>query len=163
MIRRSARLNLRPVLPTDLPFMIDLFGRSELVAHRPHPIPDPPEVSRANLDRALAHWRLHGFGRWLVEHERVAVGLAGVTHKDGFAGLNLSYHLHPDAWGRGYALEAAGEVVETAFRDLGAARVIGLVRSANPPSERVLERLGFAREGEVMLGGAPTNLWARYC
>ncbi len=63
-----------------------------------------------------------------------------------FDGLNLSYHLHPENWGQGYASELVTEALRTAFGPLQADRVIGLVRAANPASRRVLERCGFTFE-----------------
>jgi RimJ/RimL family protein N-acetyltransferase len=77
-----------------------------------------------------------------------------------FEGLNLSYHLHPDSWGRGYATELVRQVLDFAFDDLHVERVIGLVRPVNVASRNVLEKCGFSLEREVMLHGAPTNLFA---
>jgi RimJ/RimL family protein N-acetyltransferase len=161
-MRRTARLLLRRPEPADLAFAVELFARAEIVAHRPDPRPDSPEASAARLERDMAHWRQHGFGRWAIEHEDVLIGFGGLTRKDGFEGLNISYHLHPRAWGRGYATELAREALSLAFGPLRATRVIGLVRAANPASRRVLERIGFEPEGEALLDGAPTILLARY-
>jgi RimJ/RimL family protein N-acetyltransferase len=160
--RRTPRLLLRRPTLADLNFMVDLFSRPELVAHRPHPEPDPADVTAARLDREMGHWARHGFGRWAVEQEGALIGFGGLSRKTGFEALNMSYHLHPAAWGHGYASELAAEALLVAFGPLQASRVIGLVRPANPASRRVLERLGFAPEGEVMLDGAPTILLARY-
>lgn len=140
--------------------MAALFARPELVAHRPDPAPDPPAASLARLERERAHWAQHGFGRWTLVHEGRPVGFGGLTLKAGFEGLNLSYHLHPDAWGRGFAREFALEAVVAAWQ-LGARRVIGLVRPVNLASRAVLEHAGFALEREVMLQGAPSLLFAR--
>ena len=63
--RQTTRLILRRPEKTDRDFVIDLFSRPELVAHRPHPAPDTPEVSETRLNRDIQHWRTYGFGRWL--------------------------------------------------------------------------------------------------
>jgi [ribosomal protein S5]-alanine N-acetyltransferase len=76
-----------------------------------------------------------------------------------FDALNLSYHIHPDFWGLGYATELVVATLEFAFADLGADTVIGLVRSANPASRRVLEKCGFDFVREVELHGALSNLY----
>ncbi|MFH5923275.1 GNAT family N-acetyltransferase [Roseomonas xinghualingensis] len=161
-LRRTARLALRPPGPADLDFLVGLFARPELVAHRPHPEPDSAEACAARLERDMAHWRRYGFGRWAVELDGTLIGFGGLTRKAGFEGLNLSYHLHPDAWGQGYASELAAEALAVAFRPLAARKVIGLVRPANPESRHVLERAGFLPEAEVMLDGAPSLLLARH-
>jgi len=158
--RTTSRLVLRRPRRSDEAFLIDLFGRQELVAHRPDPTPDPPEASVQRLARDMAHWDEHGFGRWAAEAEGKLIGFGGVTISKEFEGLNLSYHLHPDSWGKGYATELVQEALDVAFKVLKAERVIGLVRLANPASRRVLERTGFTFEREVELHGAPTMLFA---
>jgi RimJ/RimL family protein N-acetyltransferase len=151
---------LRRPEPQDIGFLTELFSRPELVAHRPDPRPDSPEESAARLTRDIAHWTEHGFGRWAVVANGALVGFGGVTVSQEFDGLNLSYHLHPESWGRGYATELVSQTLSFAFTELHADRVIGLVRNANPASRRVLLKCGFVFEREVMLHGAATNLYA---
>ena len=158
--QRTERLLLRRPAEADLDFLTDLFSRRELVAHRPNPVPDTREQSAARLARDIGHWDKHGFGRWAVEADGRLIGFGGVTVSADFDGLNLSYHLHPENWGQGYATELVTEALRTAFGPLRAVRVIGLVRAANPASRRVLERCGFTFEKEVMLHEAPTMLFA---
>ncbi|ARP66711.1 N-acetyltransferase [Mesorhizobium sp. WSM1497] len=158
--QRSERLLLRRPEEADLDFLIDLFSRRELVAHRPDPVPDTAQQSVARLTRDIGHWDKHGFGRLAVEADEKLVGFGGVTVSADFDGLNLSYHLHPASWGHGYATELVTEALRTAFGPLRADRVVGLVRPANPASRRVLEKCGFVFEKEVMLHGAPTIVLA---
>lgn len=77
--RRSGRLLLRRPAETDLDFLIDLFTRQELVAHRPDPVPDTPQQSAARLARDIGHWNRHGFGRWAVEADGKLIGFGGIT------------------------------------------------------------------------------------
>jgi RimJ/RimL family protein N-acetyltransferase len=79
----------------------------------------------------MDHWHNHGFGRWAVEVDGRLIGFGGVTVSKEFDGLNLSYHLHPDSWGYGFATELVREALAFSFNDLRAERVIGLVRSVN--------------------------------
>ena len=158
-VRRSARLRLRIPVEGDIDFLARLFSRPELVAHRPVPRPDSREESAARLARDIGHWKDHGFGRWAVEANGALIGFGGVTVSKEFDGLNLSYHLQPKSWGQGYATELVREALVFAFDDLHAERVIGLVRTANAASRRILEKCGFNFEREVMLHGAPTNMY----
>ncbi|AVA22512.1 MULTISPECIES: GNAT family N-acetyltransferase [unclassified Rhizobium] len=159
LVRRTKRLLLRMPVEADLDFVTALFARPELVAHRPDPRPDTPDASARRLSRDMDHWPHHGFGRWAVEADGRLIGFGGVTVSKEFDGLNLSYHLHPDSWGHGYATELVREALAFSFNDLHAERVIGLVRSVNVASRHVLEKCGFAFEREVMLHNAPTNLF----
>ncbi|RAZ92787.1 GNAT family N-acetyltransferase [Mesorhizobium hawassense] len=155
----SKRLLLRRPAAADLDFLVDLFSRPELVAHRPDPTPDTLQQSAARLARDIDHWDKNGFGRWAVEAEGRLVGFGGVTLSSDFEGLNLSYHLHPGSWGHGYASELVMEALRAAFLTLEAERVIALARPANPASRRVLEKSGFTFDRDVMLHGAPTGLF----
>ena len=158
-VRRTARLRLRIPVEGDIDFLARLFSRPELVAHRPVPRPDSREESAARLARDIGHWKDHGFGRWAVEANGALIGFGGVTVSKEFDGLNLSYHLQPKSWGQGYATELVREALVFAFDDLHAERVIGLVRTANAASRRIPEKCGFNFEREVMLHGAPTNMY----
>ncbi|CDX34785.1 GCN5-related N-acetyltransferase [Mesorhizobium sp. ORS 3359] len=157
--QRTERLLLRRPQQADRDFLIDLFSRPELVAHRPDPTPDTPQQSAARLARDIDHWEKHGFGRWAVKADGGLVGFGGVTVSNDLEGLNLSYHLHPGCWGHGYASELVMEALRAAFLTLEAERVIALARPANPASRRVLEKCGFTYERDVMLHGAPTGLF----
>ncbi|MBW8786301.1 MAG: GNAT family N-acetyltransferase [Rhizobium leguminosarum] len=159
-VRRTARLRLRIPMEGDIDFLTRLFSRPELVAHRPVPRPDTPAESAARLARDIGHWKDHGFGRWAVEANGVLIGFGGVTVSKEFDDLNLSYHLQPESWGQGYATELVRETLTFAFDNLHADRVIGLVRPVNAASKRILEKCGFTFDREVMLHGAPTNMYA---
>ena len=141
---------------------VSLFQLPEVVAHRPNPTPDPIDVITTAFADDLVRWHLHGHGRWAIEATGHVIGFGGVLPKSGFTGLNVSYHLLPDSWGRGYASEFLNAALAMAFGPLAASRVIGLVRPANPASRRVLEKAGFAFEGVVELAGAPTHQMAKH-
>ncbi|MBY5441551.1 GNAT family N-acetyltransferase [Rhizobium leguminosarum] len=159
-VRRAARLRLRIPVEGDIDFLTRLFSRPELVAHRPVPRPDTPAESAERLARDIGHWKDHGFGRWAVEANGALIGFGGVTVSKEFDDLNLSYHLQPESWGQEYATELVRETLTFAFDNLHADRVIGLVRPVNAASKRILEKCGFTFDREVMLHGAPTNMYA---
>lgn len=58
----------------------------------------------------------------------------------------IGWHLHPDAWGNGYASEAASAVVEYAF-EAGLERVIAVTAPASAASQKVCARVGKTHEG----------------
>jgi RimJ/RimL family protein N-acetyltransferase len=73
-------------------------------------------------------------------------GLA-LHHFDPFRdGIEIGYWLLKDARGRGIATRSVHAATEHAFAN-GIVRVEAHVRIGNTASERVLERLGFEREG----------------
>ena len=61
----------------------------------------------------------------------------------------IGYCLDDTAWGQGFATEAAGAVLQWAFGTLDLNRVQSGADTRNRASERVLEKLGFVREGTL--------------
>ncbi|HTL38319.1 MAG TPA: GNAT family protein [Kofleriaceae bacterium] len=59
----------------------------------------------------------------------------------------LGYWLGMDAWGQGYATEAADALVDLGFSRLGLSRIYAQVLDGNDASCRVLEKLGMLSEG----------------
>ena len=62
--------------------------------------------------------------------------------------VEVGWHLHPDAWGRGYATEAARAIVAQAFAE-GAPRIHAVVKPGNVRSMAVCSRLGMEHHGRT--------------
>jgi RimJ/RimL family protein N-acetyltransferase len=76
------------------------------------------------------------------------VGIVGLNHVTPTTGNGeLGYYLAPDAWGNGYATDAARTIVDYAFAELRLHRVHARAFDDNEPSRRVLETVGFEHEG----------------
>ena len=58
----------------------------------------------------------------------------------------IGWVVDPAYAGRGYATEAAAELLRICFEDLGLRRVKALCFADNEPSWRLMERLGMRRE-----------------
>lgn len=57
--------------------------------------------------------------------------------------LEVGYHVNRELWGRGFASEAAKEVITYGFNALGADHVISMIRPENLQSRRVAEKNGL--------------------
>lgn len=76
--------------------------------------------------------------------------------------LEVGWHLRHDAWGRGYATEAAGALLAAAFEHQPAlARVVCAILPSNAASERVARRLGFRWITGAVHGGLVHGIWER--
>lgn len=62
----------------------------------------------------------------------------GVDRSD----TEIGWHLHPDAWGHGFATEAATALVERAF-EAGLSELYAVTDPDNGPSQAVCHRLGM--------------------
>ncbi len=72
----------------------------------------------------------------------------------------IGYRLHPDFWGRGLGTEAAGALLDFLRDGLEVRKVVAYCVAHNPGSARVLENLGFEREGRLK---QHSNLGGKWC
>lgn len=114
-----------------------------------------------------ASWQRCGFGGVLV-HERGAVEPLGFValKPDGEgaepARFEIYFGLARGAWGRGYATEAVNAFVAEVRRRLEPAALRASVNAFQSPAAcRVLEKCGFARDGEVALADYASPALAR--
>ncbi|WP_246456107.1 GNAT family N-acetyltransferase [Nocardioides mesophilus] len=81
----------------------------------------------------------------------------------GFRSASLTYCLDHSAWGRGYATEAVGALLHWGFDTLGLNRVQAETDTRNLASARVLQKLGFVREGmlreDCVVNGEVSDSW----
>ncbi len=80
-----------------------------------------------------------------------------------YRSASMGYCLDDAAWGCGYATEAARAVLQWAFDTLDLNRVQAETDTRNVASARVLEKLGFVREGtlreDCVVNGEVSDSW----
>lgn len=160
----TARLSLCPPTADDAEAVLRILSNKSVVEHNPSDlIVDLDEVS-ALLSRWLKHWNDHGFGNACVfENETGAlIGNCGIrwmrVHEQ--PAVNLMYRLHPSAWGRGYATEAAGAVLDWTLEDSPDRMVLARVRPRNLASQTVALKIGLRRDPAFDDEGADGLDWA---
>jgi len=57
------------------------------------------------------------------------------------------YLVEPESWGKGVATEAARQMLDCGFGELGLHRIWATCLPENPASSRVLEKAGMRKEG----------------
>ena len=110
--------------------------------------------------RLVSYQNDHGFTFWVVERKSDGGHLAGEIL--GFCGLKRSnqeggpigeyevgWRLREDAWGKGYAKEAAIASLVLGFERFDAPRIIALTVEQNTASWGLMERLGMKRRKDL--------------
>ena len=94
-------------------------------------------------------WMVQGFGMFsIVDRDSGRyLGQAGPWRPDGWPGNEIGWTFHRDAWGHGYATEAARAALDWAFEHLGWDEAIHCIDPGNAPSQRVAQRLGSRNRG----------------
>lgn len=151
----TERLALRSFTDDDADFMFDLFGRPEVarwsgqgvpMAHRDEAV---ARIAR-QPGRIGAHAAAGIFA--VIPHESSTpigmVMLVPIPSSEGFQrkDMEVGWHFLPDAWGHGYATEAARAMVDRAFA-ANIPRIYAVTDLDNGPSQRVCARLGMTDLG----------------
>lgn len=113
----------------------------------------------------LSHWERHGFGVWILR-DRATGALAGravlrAQPFDGRPETSLGYALLPECWGRGWATEAARALVAIGSSELGRPSLVAVTLPGNHASQRVLAKVGFTYERDVIHAEVPHRLFRR--
>lgn len=154
----TPRLMLRPPRTTDVTEIRRLLraNHEHLKPWNPAPPPgeDPSsitEVSKTVL-RQRREWK-HGRGFVFMvaerEHPTALIGkiaLSGIM-RGAMYGAYLGYWMSSDTQGRGYVTEALAAVLDFGFGPAGLHRVQAAIMPRNARSLRVIEKLGFRKEG----------------
>lgn len=146
----TERLILRRFRDDDRASFARLNGDPEVMRHFPAALDH--HQSTALIERIEQHFEAHGFGHWAVELKEGGrfVGSVGLWVPSFVAPftpcVEIGWRLCREAWGRGYASEAAREALRFAFEELRLAEVVSFTVPANEASWRVMERLGMERD-----------------
>jgi RimJ/RimL family protein N-acetyltransferase len=151
------RVFLRPWRSDDAAFVYDLYSRWEVQRYigREPQVMEAPEHALALIERlrgkehaALGYWAVEALstgelvGTVMLQGIRIS-GTQGPSTE-----VEIGWHFHPDAWGHGYATEAARLVLQHGF-DSGLNRVIAVAHPDNTASHRICERLGMTDAGRT--------------
>lgn len=108
--------------------------------------PFTPQAVEQRLAQEMENWRQYRLQYWPLFqlHEGTLIGCCGLRPRDMEARIaELGFQLCRNAWGQGYALEAANAVIDWA-RAHGFTSLIAGHHPANRASKRVLLHLGFS-------------------
>ena len=131
----TERLVLRRPTDDDLPAYTEVLGEED--------------APRELLD-AIAHWRAHGFGPWLVlespgwpagvlEIHYAGPGVTGIRPDE----VEIGWTVAPPKRGRGIATEAAAAAATDALTRTRAPWLVAYIRPENAISITVAERIGM--------------------
>ncbi|XAP78666.1 GNAT family N-acetyltransferase [Citromicrobium bathyomarinum] len=111
-------------------------------------------------DRLLGYQRDHGHTFWVLERKAdgAILGFCGLKRCNQAGGplgmMEVGWRLREDAWGQGYAKEAATASLDLAFKRFGADEVVALTVARNTASWGLMKRLGMQRREDLDFANA---------
>jgi RimJ/RimL family protein N-acetyltransferase len=152
---------LRPYQDNDLDGMAEMFADAEVTAHT--------LLGRRNREQTLeilnqyvSYFEEHSYGMRAVTLAATGsyLGECGVFDSPtGDGRLYLRYALARQAWGNGYAVEAADAVIKDVFSNLDCRWIMAGVTPDNVGSLRVMEKLHFQPRQKVTVHGVNYQLF----
>ncbi len=121
--------------------------------------------TRAFLERAAEHWKLHGFGLWVfreqLDGDFVFVGYGGIKHAllEGRDQIELAYAIRSDHWGKGFATEISIAALKLGFDMMHLDRIVAITLPHNRASRGVMEHCGFTYQRDIVHAGLPHVLY----
>lgn len=147
----TERLYLRPPTHADFDGWVELMADAEASQY----IGGPQTRSEAWRDFLMkaGAWSVQGFGMFSVLEKGSDrwLGRIGPWYPEGWPGTEVGWALRRDAWGAGYASEAARACIDYAFQTLEWTEVVHTIHPDNQASARLAERLGAQCVGPCQL------------
>jgi RimJ/RimL family protein N-acetyltransferase len=157
----TERLRAEPVAERHHAALCELLGDPRVGANLGG-VADPGAVAR-QIARQASHWAEHGFGYWVwldrETGEPVARGGLSNTNVGGRDEIEVGWSVWPARWGQGYATELGAASLRFGFEDLGLTTIVSYTLHDNRASRRVMEKLGFEYERDVVHADLPHVLY----
>jgi RimJ/RimL family protein N-acetyltransferase len=160
----TARLTIRRYVENDYDDLLKLQSSPDVTRFLLYG-PKTPEQVKESLAGRLADVSMDSDGQALTvavilretgQHVgEVTLFVQNAEHRGG----EIGFVFHPEFHGRGYAAEAAIELLRIGFEDFGMHRIIGRLDARNTGSANLLKRLGLRQEAHFVQNEFLKNEW----
>lgn len=148
----TERLELREITMDDVEWYFQHFSRKEVVEGQGFPAPENLEAAKDELKRYIVGvFRERTGFRWgiTLKGSRSLIGSLGYYSWVQPTGhmAEMGYDLQADHWGKGIMSEAMNAVIDFGFQRMRLHRIEVLVMPRNLRSQKMIQKLGFVKEG----------------
>jgi RimJ/RimL family protein N-acetyltransferase len=152
----TERLRLRDFRAADLDAYAAMCADPEVMRHIGGGGPVGRDVAWRQIALFLGAWALQGHGMWALERKSdgALIGRVGFLDPPDWPGCEIGWLLARDAWGQGYAFEAARAAIDFGRSRLGLGELISLIRPDNSRSIALAERLQAHNKGPIDFMGS---------
>ncbi len=152
----TERLFLRPVTVDDAALMLAVWNDPAFIRNvADRGVRTLQQAREAIASGAGKLFADYGYGPYSLTLKSTGdqIGICGLFRRENFDDPDIGFSLLPDYRGKGYAGEAAIEVVRYARDDLAIATLHAIVSPRNAPSIGLIEKLGMRFQRMVTMPG----------
>ncbi|MEL6810244.1 MAG: GNAT family N-acetyltransferase [Bacteroidota bacterium] len=152
-ILTTERLGLRNWLPEDLNPFAEMCNDPEVMKHFPSTL--SRKETQELIQRLSDHYKDFGYTYFALDllENNEFLGFAGIKYQT-WEGpytpcVDIGWRLKQNAWGNGYATEAAKACLDAAFKTFHIKEVLSFTPDTNTASENVMKKIGMEYIGNV--------------
>jgi len=149
---RTPRLTLRTVTEADVAEVLAVFSDPLVLRYWDGPLISTMQDAMQYIDRIHYGFRRRELMQWGIADAATdaVIGTCTLTHLSiPHERAEIGFALRQTRWGQGLGSEAVSAAIAFAFQVMGLHRIEADVDPRNERSLRLLDRLGFRREGHL--------------
>jgi diamine N-acetyltransferase len=143
------KLKLLPLLSTDSDFLMDLYNNETIYdfGFLDYTYPHSDIEIKNRIERWL---KLVDQKHFIMEYDNVTIGIAQIFNISLISRkCNIGILIKPDYTGKGIGTLVLKLIINICFNKINLRKIEVSVAQKNTPSIRMIERLGFAKEGTL--------------
>lgn len=151
-VLNTERLHLKRIQKNDAEDIFKFRSDEGVMRFIPRPVAKTIEDAEKvyhMIDEGINNSSSINWGLYLKENNRL-IGIIGYVrmNKDNFR-AEVGYVLHRDYHNKGFANEALEEVINYGFNQMKLNSIEAIIDPENKPSQRLIEKMGFVKEGHI--------------
>lgn len=150
----TKRLILRPTKVEDAPLILEMLNTPKWLKYiGDRNVRSLKDAEKYIQERILPQQKQLGFGSFTIirKEDRAKLGTCGLFDREGLEGIDLGYGLLPQYEGKGFAFEAANQLIHMAFDVFELDKIHAITVDENVASKGLLLKLGFTPQGTAKL------------
>ena len=161
VIIETERLLLREFTEHDATFIYELNLDPDVTRYTHDPVKDLAHAAEILEKVVIPQYVLYNHGRWAVQLKPSLqfLGWCGLKYRPELNEIDLGYRFKKEAWGKGYATEAAYASIKYGFEKLNLRLITGRAEIENEASWKVLEKCGMTYIGLQEVDGYPVKTY----